>query len=63
MTLEEAAANVGKAVEYVPFGRAGTVVDRGVIAFVNDTFVFVKYALHHGSQATRPEDLRLAVTP
>jgi hypothetical protein len=57
MTLDEARNAVGRAVvyEYSP-GR----FDEGVITSTNDQFAFVRYGAQQTSQATRPQDLRLA---
>jgi hypothetical protein len=62
LTLAEAAANVGRAVEYRPFNRSGVVVDSGIITSTNEAFVFVRYGLDWGSKATMPEDLELRRT-
>ena len=59
MTLAEAAANVGRVVEYRPFNRSGVVVDSGIITSTNGALVFVRYGLDWGSKATMPEDLEL----
>jgi hypothetical protein len=64
MTLDEARAHIGDSVLY----REGTShAELGVIASVNESYVFVRYQSEHavvivGSQATSPEDLTL-ITP
>lgn len=58
MTLDEARELIGQKVVYraghVPATEVG---EEGVITSVNDTYVFVRYGAHIGSQATSPEDL------
>lgn len=57
MTTAEARDLIGRSVIYTaPHGAR----DEGVITSVNDRFVFVRYG-NHGSQATPPERLELAV--
>ena len=49
MTLQDAAANVGRAVVY----RHGpSAVEEGVITSVNDRWVFVRYGSDKNSKAT-----------
>ena len=59
MTLEQARANMGRYVTYIPFeGCDKSQYELGVITSVNDRYVFVRYGNQINSKATRPEDLR-----
>jgi hypothetical protein len=59
VTLDEARRNVGHGVVYrAPHGST----EQGVITSVNDTYVFVRFGTDTGSQATRPEQLKLLAT-
>ena len=56
MTLEEAAANIGRTVVYQPaLGQRET----GVITDVGTRWVWVRYGDRQGSQATDPGHLQL----
>ena len=57
MTLQEAKENIGNQVVYTNFIGS---YEYGIITSVNDKFIFVRYGEDVGSQATRPEDLKLA---
>jgi hypothetical protein len=62
MTLDEARGRIGRKVVYVELlgdgpGRTVRKEEEGVITFVNDVYVFVRYGASMQSQATRPEDL------
>ena len=54
MTLDEAEAAIGRTVIYRPTGGPP---ELGVITSVNEEFVFVRYGMQAGSQATRSQDL------
>lgn len=53
--IEATKADVGRAVVYRPYPGASP--EQGIITSMNDTYVFVRYGLGAGSQATRPCDL------
>lgn len=60
MTLEQAKANIGRYVTYIPFkGCDKSQYELGVITSVNDKYVFVRYGNEINSKATRAEDLKL----
>lgn len=61
MTPEEAKANLGRAVEYVPAHKRkpGAVLERGVITSVGTAYACVRFEGDHVSKACRPSDLRL----
>ena len=59
MTLEQAAANVGRRVLY----RTAHGQESGVITSVGTVFVFVRYGSDTGSKATDPESLTLEAGP
>ena len=54
MTLTEAKAAVGQPVIYRPVAWAP---EKGVITYVGDKFVYVRYGSKRVSEATSPEDL------
>lgn len=56
MTLDEARANIGRAVTYRPHPAAP--IESGIITSVGTVYVFVRYDNSHTSQATRPDDLQ-----
>lgn len=63
MTLEEAAANIGRTVIYTPYDTANTWNDgaqQGVITSTNGTYAFVQYAGDQHAKATSPHMLQLA---
>lgn len=57
LTLDEAARNIGKPVDYHPHGQPA---ERGTITGVNLVYVFVLYVGDTGSKATAPGMLSLA---
>jgi hypothetical protein len=63
MTIDEARANIGRAVEYRPHGTPGAEPERGVIAAVGHVKVFVWHEGMDYSQATDPADLTLVAAP
>lgn len=58
MTLDEARANIGRKVGYRP-PHPALPAEEGVIASVNDRFVFVRYGSDLTAKATNPRDLTL----
>ncbi len=59
MTIEEAAANIGRAVIYQPTPED---TETGVITTTSATFVFVRYGTDQHSKATSPHLLGLVVS-
>ena len=62
MTIEECRKKIGRVVTYIRCeGGDKILLETGVITWVNDKNVFVRYGSDINSKATRPEDLTLWV--
>lgn len=60
MTIEEAKANIGKEVVYIPFEDcAEKDLEPGIIIGVKFPYVYVQYENESISRGTRPRDLKL----